>query len=80
VTSGSQTTQYDKGKHRTRRQQHADEVFRTGLCRNSFGQSGEAIPQFRGTDTASEFSGNKLRFVAKILEARGIAGATPQER
>jgi len=45
-TSSRQASQYGKRKHRTCRQQYADQVSRFGFRRNGFGQSGKTIPQF----------------------------------
>ena len=43
--SRRQARQHGERKHRTHRQEDADELTRSGFGRDGFGQSGEAIPQ-----------------------------------
>ena len=45
--SRRQAGQHGERTHRTRRQYYADQVSRFGFSRDGFGESGEAIPQFR---------------------------------
>src|SRR5207237_1093804 len=55
-------------------------VTREGQCPTDEASAGNAgIAQASGTETAPVFSGSKTDFVAAIVKARGISGATPKE-
>ena len=75
--SRRQARQHGEGKHRTCRQQDADQLSRFGFGRDGFGQPGEAIPQFpkgercvciRDRDTVSM----SARHALKVIDDRPI--------